>query len=499
MLEAFWGGLVNIFTWPAFPLMIVGIIVGFWVGILPGLGGAVTLALMIPFIYGMEPIAAFAFLLGMHSVVQTTGDITSILFGVPGEGTAAATIVDGHPMAKKGEAGRALGAALFSSLIGALIGAFALAASIPVIQPLVLALGSPELFMLTLLGISFIASLSGGSVIRGLASGFFGFLLATVGMSDQTATLRYTFGQVYLFDGLSLVPITIGLFAIPEIIDLAVRGTSIAETHFGKLVGVWEGVKDTVRHWGLTVRASLIGTFIGLIPGMGGSVAQWVAYGHAVQSSKDKSRFGQGAVEGVLGPGAANNSKEGGSLIPTVAFGVPGSLSTAILLGAFLIVDLEPGPEMLSKHLDVTFSMVWIIVVANIITVAASFVFLDHLAKITLVRGSLIIPFLLLLIFLGSFATNNDFGDIVVMLLFGLLGYLMVLFRWPRPPLILGLVLGGLSERYLFISVQRYKAEWLTFPGVIVILLLMLAALTYPLVQARYARRRAARGMVREN
>ena len=190
---------------------------------------------------------------------------------------------------------------------------------------------------------------------------------------------------------------------------------------------------------------------------MGGSVAQWVAYAHAVQSSKDKSRFGKGAVEGVLGPGAANNSKEGGSLIPTVAFGVPGSLSTAILLGAFLIMDLEPGPDMLTKHLDVTFSLVWIIVIANIITVAVSLVFLNQLAKITLVRGSLIIPFLLVLIFLGSFATNNHFADIVVMLLFGILGYFMVFCNWARPPLILGLVLGGLSERYLFITVQRYK------------------------------------------
>lgn len=294
MLEAFVSGLISIFAWPAFLLMMVGMAIGFVVGLLPGLGGAVTLALMIPFIYGMQPIEAFAFLLGMHSVVSTTGDITSILFGIPGEGTAAATITDGHPMAKKGEAARALGAALFSSLIGAVIGAFALAASIPVIQPLVLALGSPELLMLTLLGVTFIASLSSGSLIRGLISGLFGFLLATIGMNNELSIPRYAMGQVYLFDGLSLVPVTIGLFAIPEMIDLAVRGTSISEAGIGKLSGVWEGVKDTFRFWGLTVRSSLIGTFIGIIPGMGGSVAQWVAYAHAVQNSKDKSRFGEG-------------------------------------------------------------------------------------------------------------------------------------------------------------------------------------------------------------
>ncbi len=244
--------------------------IGFIVGLLPGLGGTVALALMIPFTFGMEPIAAFAFLLGMHAVTSTTGDITSVLFGVPGEGTAAATILDGHPMAKRGEAGRAKGAALFSSLIGAI----ALAAAIPIVKPLVLALGSPELFMLTILSMTFLASLSGGSVIRGLTSGLFGFLLATVGWATIGSVPRYAFDTIYLFDGLSLVPVAIGLFAIPEIIDLAVRGTSIADVDedVGKLGGVWEGVRDTFRHWGLTLRASLLGTFIGLVPGLWAAV-----------------------------------------------------------------------------------------------------------------------------------------------------------------------------------------------------------------------------------
>lgn len=486
MAEAFWGGLLAVFTLSAFPMMMVGIGVGFVVGILPGLGGAVTMAMMIPFIYGMEPAGAIAFLLGLHAVAATTGDITSILFGVPGEGISAALVVDGHPMTKRGEAGRALGAALFSSLIGAIIGAFVLAASVPLVRPLVLALGSPELFMLTLVGITFVASLSGGSPLRGLTSAFVGLLLATVGMSERTATLRYTMGLVYLFDGLNAVPITIGLFAIPEIIDLAIRGTSIAEQRVGKLVGLWEGVKDTIRHWSLVVRTSLIGTFIGLIPGMGGAVAQWVAYAHAVQSSRDKTRFGQGAVEGVIGPGAANNSKEGGSLIPMIAFGIPGSLGVAVLLMALLIVDIAPGPEMLTRHLELTFSMVWIIVIANIITVIVCFGIVEQIAKITLVRGSLIIPFLFLLVFLGSFAANNNFSDIVLMLIFGILGYLMVLFQWPRPPLVLGLVLGGLSERYLFLSVQRYGADWLLFPVVMGLLVLMLIVLAYGVLQNRH-------------
>ncbi|MBI2304972.1 MAG: tripartite tricarboxylate transporter permease [Chloroflexi bacterium] len=489
MLEAFLSGLVQVFMWPAFGYMLIGVAIGFVVGILPGLGGVTTMALMLPFIFTMKPVEAFAFLLGANAVVATTGDITSVLFGVPGEATTAATIVDGHPMAKKGEAGRALGAALMSSLVGAVLGAFVLAASIPVVRPLVLSFGSPELFMLTILGVTFVASLSGGAVVKGLVAGGLGFLFAMVGMDAMTATQRYTYGQLYLWEGIGLVPVTVGIFAIPEIVDLAVKGSSIAQVGEGKMVGVMEGVKDTFRHWWLVLRCSALGTFIGIIPGLGGSVAQWVAYAHAVQSSPGKERFGKGAVEGVLGPGAANNSKEGGALIPTIAFGVPGSASMAILLGGFLIQGLVPGPNMLTKHLDLTFAMVWIIVVSNIITVGVCFLFLQQLARITLVRGGLLIPFILLLVYLGGFTATNSFGDLVVVLAFGLLGYLMVLFNWPRPPLILGLVLGGLAEKYLWLSTDRYGTEWLTRPIVLILALLIVMALIYPLWEQRRQRR----------
>src|SRR5579885_385997 len=399
-MEAFWAGLLNVFTWPTFGFMLVGIAIGFAVGILPGLGGPTALALMLPFIFDMKPVDAFAFLLGMLSVTATTGDITSVLFGVPGEATTAATILDGYPMTKRGEAGRALGAALMSSLVGAVIGAFALAAVIPVVQPLVLSLGTPEFFMLAIVGITFVASLSSGAVRRGLIAGGLGLLLSFVGLDPQSGTQRFTFGLLYLWEGVSLIPVTIGLFAVPEIIELAVKGTSIAERRVGEIGGVLQGVKDTFRYWGVTVRCSLLGTFVGMIPGLGGSIAQWLAYAHAVQSSPDKSRFGQGDVRGVLGPGAANNSKEGGNLITTVAFGIPSTVVMAILLGAFLIQGLVPGPDMLTKNLHITFSLVWIIVVTNIITVGVCFLFLNQLVKITYVRAHLLVPFLILLIFI---------------------------------------------------------------------------------------------------
>jgi putative tricarboxylic transport membrane protein len=488
ILQTFIEGLFQVLSWNAVSLMLIGITIGFVVGILPGLGGPVTLALMLPFVFKMEGIEAFAFLLGMSAVTATTGDITSILFGVPGEAITASTIVDGHPMAKKGEAGRALGAALMSSLVGALFGAFCLALAIPIVRPLVLSVTSPEFFMLTLLGVTFLASLSGDAVIKGLAAAAIGFQFATVGLDPISGIERYTFGTLYLWDGLRLVPATLGLFAIPELIDLAVKGTSIAETKIGKLGGVLQGVKDTFHHWKLVLRCSAIGAYIGVVPGMGGAVSQWVAYAHAVQSSPDKERFGKGAVEGVLGPGAANNSTLGGALVPTLAFGVPGSVTTAILLGAFIIQGLVPGPPMLRPEseggsLPLTFSFVWILVLSNIITVSICFLFLNQLAKITQVRGSLVIPFILLLIYLGGFAENNTFQDLIVVLLFGALGWVMVELDWARPPLLLGLVLGPLAENNLFLATDNYGAAWLRFPSVLFLGAIILAGLFYPVFQ----------------
>ena len=493
MLDAFIQGLFVVFEWQTFLIMLLGIFLGFWVGLLPGLGGSTTLALMLPFIYKMSPIEAFAFLLGMHSVVSTTGDITSVLFGVPGEGTTAATILDGHAMAKKGEAGRALGAALMSSLVGALVGAFALALAIPVVRPLVLTFGAPELFMLAIVGIAFISSLSGEGgrgLLRGFLAGLLGLLFALVGQDPQAGVQRFTFSQLYLWGGLDLVPVLVGLFAVPEIVDLAVRGTSIAgelpQGNLGK--GAWEGVKDTFRHFWLTIRCSLIGTFIGIMPGLGGGVAQWIAYGHAVQAardSKEREGFGKGDVRGVLGPGAANNSKEGGALIPTIAFGVPGSSAMAILLGAFFMQGLMPGPDMLDKHLTLTFSMVWTMVIANIVTVALSFFFLNQLAKLTLVRGAVLIPFILFLAFIGSYTANNSLGDLVVFLFFGLLGYLMIRSSWPRAPLVLGFVLGRIAENNFYISTIRYGFSWLLRPVVLILLVLTVVVILYPLLRFR--------------
>jgi TctA family transporter len=489
MFGALISGLVQVFNWSTFSLMMIGIAVGFVVGILPGLGGPTAMALMLPFIFKMSAVEAFAFLLGMTAVTATTGDITSVLFGVPGEPTTASTIVDGHTMARNGEAGRALGAVLMSSLVGAIFAAFALAIAVPVIRPLVLSFGSPEFFMLALLGITFVASLSGEDQLKGIISGGIGLMLATIGLDPISGIQRFTFGQLFLWDGIGLVPITIGFYAIPETIELAVLGTSIATQEVTQLGGVMQGVKDTFRHWSLVIRCSALGTFTAIIPGMGAATTQWLAYAHAVQSSPNKERFGKGAVEGVLGPGAANNSTLGGSLITTIAFGVPASVVMAILLGAFIIQGIVPGPDMLlpppKGKLDLTFSFVWVIILSNILTVAICFLFLKPLTKITQVRGSIVIPIILVLIYLGAFAEKNAFEDMIVVLFFGALGWVMEKLDWPRPPVLLGLVLGPLAENRLFLSSDNYGSAWLGRPGVIAIFTVTLIGIIYPIIKNR--------------
>ena len=489
-------GLTQILNLTTFGLMLLGIAIGFAVGILPGLGGPTAMALMLPFVVKMTPVEAFAFLLGMACVVNTTGDITSILFGIPGEPTTAATIVDGHPMAKKGQAGRALGAVLTAALFGSIFGAFMLAVAVPIVRPIVLAFGSPEFFMLALLGITFVASLSGSDVIKGLLSGGLGLFVATIGLDPVSGIQRFTFGQTFLWDGIGLVPITIGFFAIPEIIDLAVSGSSISGGKTGSLGGVKDGIRDVFQHMWLVVRCAAIGTFCAIIPGMGGATTQWLSYAHAVQSSPNKERFGKGAIEGVLGPGASNNSTLGGSLITTISFGIPASVFMAILIGAFIMHGVVPGPDMLrpeSKggHLGLTYSFVWIVVISNIITVGLIFTFLKQLVKVTYVRGALLIPFILMLIYLGAFAEKNAFPDLVLVLFFGFLGWVLEKLKFPRPPLILGLVLGGLAESRLFLSMGNYGVTWLWRPMVLAIMAFTLFGAFYPFIKAKLAKRKA--------
>lgn len=483
MIEAALGALDMVLDPTRLMILAVAVLLGLGIGVIPGLGGIVGLAILIPFTYTMDPLAAFAFLVGMGAVTTTSDTIPAVLFGVPGTSGSAATVVDGYPMAKNGEAGRAFGAAYMASLLGGVIGAVLLAATIPVIRPMMLYFGSPELFMLTILGLTMVAALSGKAPMRGIAAGAVGLVVAMIGLGSQGGSLRWTFDQLYLWDGLPLVPLTLGLFALPELIDMAIARTKIArneETAKSSRSGQIQGIRDVFRNWWLTMRCGALGAGLGAVPGLGSAVVDWLAYGHAKRSEKNTERFGMGDVRGVIGPESANNAKTGGSLVPTLAFGVPGSASMALLLGAFLMHGLVPGPDMLSTNLDITYGIIWSLALANILGAGLCLIFADQFAKVALVRFGILVPVISVVVFLGAYQGSASWGDIITLLGVGAIGWVMKQLDWPRPPLLLGFVLGEIFERYLWISVNTSIStsdtgsafEWISRPLVIILIAL---------------------------
>ncbi|MEE8214011.1 MAG: tripartite tricarboxylate transporter permease, partial [Alphaproteobacteria bacterium] len=481
----------------------LGVLIGLVLGVIPGLGGLVGLSLLLPFTFNMDPYTALAFLMGLQAVVVTSDTIPAVLFGVPGTVGSAATILDGYPMARKGEAGRAFGAAFTASVMGGLYGAMLLALMVPIIRPIILQITSPELLAICIFGLSLVAVLSGSTPLKGLAAACIGLLVATAGDDPQTGTLRWTFDSLYLYDGLPVVPLALGLFAVPEIADMVITRQSIAgNASAGSRWAQWEGVKDVFRNKFLLLRCASIGSALGAVPGIGASVIDWIAYGHAVRSIKDSGlTFGKGDVRGVIASESSNNAKEGGALLPTIAFGVPGSASMALILGAFLIHGLEPGPKMLTERLDITYTLVWSVAVANILGAGLCFLFANQLAKIALVRIGVLAPVVLAVTYIGAYQGSNAWGDIYALLIFGFIGWVMKRLRWPRPPLILGFVLGGLVERYMFISVERYGWEWLWVfregkftPWVTIIFAMTLYGVLRPIIKGYMERAKAGGG-----
>lgn len=464
-------------------LILIAVPVGMFFGAIPGLGGKLGIVLVIPFVFGMDKLSGAVFLLAMHSVVHTGGSIPSILFGVPGTGPDAATIVDGFPMTKKGQAGRALGASLGASGVGGVIGALFLALLLPFLRPLVLSFSPSEFFLLAIFGITFIAVLSGNSLVKGLLVGMFGLMLSFVALDPHTGIQRYTFNQLFLWDGVDVIAAVLALFALPEMISLGVKGGSIAgersepsKYNIGEVV---DGIIDVFRHFGLTVRTSIIGAIVGVIPGLGGDAASWICYGHAVQSSKTPERFGQGAVEGVIAPETANNAKEGGALLPTLFFGVPGSSGMAILLGAFVMLGIVPGPELALTGMDLVWSLIWTLTIANI---AAVFMFLlcaPLFSKLTYVRGALLIPFVITLAFLGAYLSHGAWENMVLLTVLGVLGYFLKKYRWPRPPFVIGLVLGSIAEDSLHKALDIWGPTFFMRPLSLVLIALIIGSVMF--------------------
>jgi putative tricarboxylic transport membrane protein len=456
--------------------MLMGTAVGLLVGVLPGLGGTVGMSILLPFIFGMDPVSGIALLIGMAAVVHTSDTFPSVLLGVPGSAGSQATIMDGYPLARRGEAARALGAAFSSSMIGGIVGAVVLLAALFVARPVILAMGSPQLFMLTLFGLSMVGVLTAGSPMAGMLAGLLGMLLGSVGGAPAVAEYRFVFGELYLYGGISIVVLSLGLFALPELVDLLAGDRPIAKKTSLAGSSKLTGVRDAIRNRWLVLRSAVLGAIVGFIPGLGGSVVDWIAYGVAGQSIK-KNHFGKGDIRGVIAPESANNAKEGGALIPALMFGIPGSGTTAVLLGGLILLGIQAGPSMLTTDLPITVTIMWTLAIANVFGTAACFLLTGQVAKISYIPAKKLVPFLLIVMVVAAYQSSEHWGDIVAFFVLGLLGWFMKHLGLPRAPLLIGFVLSLSAERYLHLSVSRYGWDWLNDPSVVIIGVLIVGTL----------------------
>jgi len=482
-------GVGNVLDVSVLLYVLVGVLVGSFFAALPGLGGLVPISILLPWAITLEPLELIGVLFAIAGVANTANSFPSILIAVPGSAGSQATIIDGYPMARRGEASRAFGAAFAASAFGCVFGALVLLAAIPVMRPLVLTLGSPELFLLIVVALSAVGVLSTGAYAKGIAGALIGVLIASIGVDTKSAIVRFGFDSLYLWDGINLALLGLGLFAVPEVMALGMKRSSIAESQaVGR--GLMDGVRDCARHWFLMLRCSVIGSWIGFLPGIGGSVVDWVAYAHAVQSEKNPENFGKGDVRGVIAPEAANSSKEGGALIPTLGFGIPGSSANALLLIGLIAVGIAPGPQMLRSGVDIIFSIAAVLLISGLTASALSLGLSKQVAKVALLPYGVLVPTILGVSIVAAFATHFSVLDLVVLVIASAVGFGMRRYGWPRPPLMLGAVLGSQAEQYLWLSVQRYDFAWLYRPGALVLLALLVLVLVSPYLR----RRRVAKG-----
>ena len=493
-MDVVFGSLFGLLSEPKLvALMLAAIPLGMIFGAIPGLGGKLGLVLAIPFVFGMDAVPGAVFLVAMHAVVHTGGAIPSILLGIPGSGPDAATVCDGHPMTLRGEAGRALGAALAASAVGGVVGAAFLAVLVPIVQPVALAFGPAEFFFLAVLGITFIGAVSGQNLAKGLIVGSLGLMLSFVGTEPLAGIARFTMGATFLQDGISVITAVLAIFTIPETISLATSGSAPRTTQAPGLTGaasLMGGVADVWTHRWLTLRSSLIGSGIGLVPGLGGDVGSWTAYGQAVITSRSPERFGKGTVEGVIAPEAANNSKEGGALLPTLFFGIPGSSGMVILLGAFVVLGIQPGPAMLRDQPELVWTLIWTLVVSNVL---AALVFLavgPWLVLAIRLRAGLLVPFVILLTILGVQAAGDSWHALIVLFGLGLLGYGFKRGDWPRAPFAIGIVLGPVMEISLHQSLAIWGPSFVLRPGALVLVGAIAATIALAIRRGRRSSRR---------
>lgn len=488
-------GLVLLLEPAALVYLTLGMTIGLVIGFLPGLGGLATLALLTPFVIGMDANTGLAFILGAYGAVSFGGSITAILFNTPGTGEQVVTTFDGYPMTRSGQAGRALGISAAASAFGGVFGVVVLFLCIPIALQIITYLRPPEVFALGLLGIAVMGVSHARTVTKGVASGALGLMLSFIGLDPVTGISRLTFGQLSLEEGLGVGAVTMGLFALSEMFAVFTRGVPIAGTGMPAgmrsiFSGVLQGVGDVIRNWRMVLQCGTLGGAAGVVPGVGGTVGMFGAYAYAKGRSKDPESFGKGNPLGVLGPESANNAKEGGSFVPTLAFGIPGSSGMALVIGVLLLLGYNPGPSLVEDHLDIVFLIAWIVALSNILASVLGLALAPVLARLAFVRPQIIAPALIGVSLVGAFVDGRVMTGVLIAVVFGFVGYLFKALGYSSAGLILGFVLGPLIDQNFNIALQAYGASFVTRPITIVLLLLLVVTLVSPLVNKRRASRR---------
>ena len=445
-------------------LIVGGTLGGVLVGALPGLSSSMAVALLLPFSLYLEPIPAIALLSALYCAGTFGGSITAILINAPGAPPAVATAFDGYPMAVKGEAGRALGMAAVASASGGIFSVIVLLFAAPVLARVAYSFGPPEYFALALFGLSMLASLSGEAALKNLIGGCFGLMIATVGVDLTTGVERFTFGVAELYEGIHFVPVLIGLFALTELLDQA-QNLGQKFKNIGVSALKLPSLEDFRKVRGTVLRSCGIGTFVGILPAEGSTMAAMIAYNEAKRWSKKPQEFGHGAIEGIAGPEAANNAATGGAMVPTLALGIPGSATAAVILGGLQVQGLRPGPSLFEEQPSLLYGIFFAMLMANIIFLFVGLAGAKVFARMSLVPATLLWPTVFALCLVGSYGLAQSMVDVWVMLVAGLVGFVLKRYGFAAAPIIMGLVLGSLVETSLAQSMIIFDQKWTGFLG----------------------------------
>ncbi|RIU91176.1 tripartite tricarboxylate transporter permease [Oceanobacillus picturae] len=491
-LEGIIAGFQVAFSLEGLLFVMIGVFVGTFIGMMPGLGPISAIAVMIPITFGMDPAPALVMMAGVYYGAIFGGSTSSILLNAPGVSGAVATAFDGYPMAQQGKAGKALAIAAISSFIGGTVSVILLMLLAPMLSSVAISFGPPAYFALMLMGLTAISSLSEGSTIKALISAVVGFMIVTIGIDAQTGTQRFTFGNVNLLEGIDFLVIALGLFALAEVCTLIIKRKDLSQENAHKLGSMRLSKQDFKDMSGPVTRHSFLGFILGVLPGAGATIASFISYITEKKLSKNPEEFGKGSVKGLAAPETANNAATSGAFVPLLSLGIPGSGTTAVMLGAFLVLGVQPGPLLMTDRPEIFWGIIASMYIGNVFLLILNLPLIPYFAKILKIPRPLLISLVIMFSIIGVYAISFNTFDLYMLLLFGVVGFVMRLFSFPAPPFILAFILGGMMEQAFRQSLTISNGSLTVFvqdPIALTLLIVALLSFVFPLIRVVRSRR----------